>query len=595
MSFRKQTVLLSLFFLVTGCGEAPSADPEESARLHDLFAQEWDFRTREDPLLATAVGRHDFDHLLPSVAVEDLERRVDTWRGFLDQLAVIDRSELTEVDRVNADIFRNQLASLIEDFEYGAYQIPLTVDEGFHTAFARLPSSMPFATASDYQSYLGRLRALPRYVAQHIELMRSGLERGMTLPRVVLAGCEVTIESHIVEDPKLSVFYRPFESFPTGVPEDARAGLRQMGEQAILESVVPGYRSFLEFMVDEYIPGARTTLGASELPDGGDYYAQRIRHFTTLEMSAEEIHQLGLEEVARIRAEMQQIIDEVGFDGDFAAFLKFLRTDPRFYAQTPEELLKAASYIAKRMDAELPALFGRLPRLPYGVTPVPDHLAAKYTSGRYIEAPADGTKPGYYWVNTYALENRPLYLLTALTLHEAVPGHHLQITLSRELDDLPDFRRYSYLSAFGEGWGLYSEWLGLEAGLYEDPYDDFGRLSYEMWRACRLVVDTGIHAKGWTRRQTMDYLASNTALSLHEVWTETDRYISWPGQALAYKIGELKIKELRREAEEKLGERFDVRAFHDAVLANGSVPLPVLEKVIRGFIQDRLAGSGGAV
>ena len=590
MHLRRLGILLSALFLVAACGpQSPSDQATEAARLHALFAEEWDFRTRENPFLATSVGRHDFDHLVPQMALEDLERRAAAWQDFLDRLAEIDRAKLDEADRISADIFRGQLTAFIEDFEAGTHQIPLTVDDGFHIGFARLPATMPFVDADDYQAYVGRLRAFPEYVAQNIANMRAGLERGFTMPQVVLEGYEVTIESHVVDEVERSVFYRPFGSFPVGVPESEREGLRQAGIWAITDSVVPGYRSFLQFMVGEYIPGARTTLGASELPNGEAYYAQRIRHFTTLDLSADEIHQIGLDEVARIHAEMQEIIEEVGFEGDFAAFLEFLRTDPRFYAETPEELLREASYLAKRMDAELPALFGKLPRVPYGVAPVPDHLAPKYTGGRYVGAPADGSRPGYYWVNTYALENRPLYVLPALTLHEAVPGHHLQIALSQELDDLPGFRRYSYLSAFGEGWGLYSEWLGLEAGMYEDPYDNFGRLTYEMWRACRLVVDTGIHAKGWTRQQTMDYMASYTALSLHEVRTETDRYISWPGQALAYKLGEIEIKKLRREAEEALGERFDVRAFHDAVLANGSIPLPVLRDVIGGFIRDRQA------
>ncbi len=582
--------LLAILVVSAGC-TAPESEPvaDESSKLHQLFAKEWDFRTREYPLLATSVGRHDFNHLLPQVTSEDLERRVEIWRGMLEELTAIDRSLLSAVDLLNADIFRGQLQTFIEDFEFGAYQIPLTVDDGFHIGFARLPSDVPLATAGDYRNYIARMEAFPAYVAQHIELMRSGLERGFTLPRIVLEGYEVTIESHIVEDAKRSVFYPPFESFPPTLPASERDELRAAGERAIIGSVVPGYRSFLEFMLGEYMPGARATLGASELPDGNAYYAQRIRHFTTLDLSAEEIHQLGLDEVARIRSEMMAIIGEVGFSGDFAAFLHFLRTDPRFYAETPEQLLKEASYLAKRMDGKLPALFKTLPRVPYGVEPVPDHLAPKYTSGRYVGAPVGGTQPGYYWVNTYALENRPLYVLPALTLHEAVPGHHLQIALSQEQGNLPDFRRYSYISAFGEGWGLYSEWLGLEAGIYDDPYSNFGRLTYEMWRACRLVVDTGLHAMGWTRQQTLDYMAANTALSLHEVRTETDRYISWPGQALAYKIGELKIKELRREAEEALGEHFDVREFHDAVLANGSVPLPVLETVIREFVRERRA------
>ena len=574
--------------LAAGCDQASTSPPaDEASRLHALFAEEWEFRLQASPLLATSVGRHEYDHLLPSVTTEDLARRVETWRSILAELASIDRERLAAADQVSYDVFRSQLEGFIEDFEYGAYQIPLTVDDGFHIGFARLPANMPFTAAAAYDNYIARLRLFPDYVAQFVELMRAGLARGMTLPRIVLEGYEVTIESHVVDDPRQSLFFQPFESFPETLPESARQRLLEAGEEAIRDGVVPGYRSFLEFMVDEYVPGARTTLGASQLPDGEAYYAQRIRHFTTLDMSAEEIHQLGLSEVARIRAEMQEIIDEVGFSGDFAAFLDHLRTDPRFYAKTPDELLKQASYLAKTMDGKLPALFGRLPRMPYGVAPVPDHLAPKYTAGRYVGAAPGGTQPGYYWVNTYDLDSRPLYVLPVLTLHEAVPGHHLQISLAQELEDLPDFRRYSYISAFGEGWGLYSEWLGLEAGIYSDPYSRFGRLTYEMWRACRLVVDTGLHAKGWTRQQALDYLGGNTALSLHEVRTETDRYISWPGQALAYKIGELEIKRLRREAEEALGERFDLRRFHDAVLANGSVPLPVLETVIRGYIRER--------
>ncbi len=574
---------IGLVVLAACTPQSPPATSDAATQLHALFEREWDFRLREDPFLATSIGRHEHNHLVPSVAVEDQQRRIDVWQEMLTELDAIDRSQLDASDQLNVDIFRSQLENFVEDFEAGAYQIPLTVDNGFHIGFARLPAMMPFATQQDYDNYIARLQAFPNYVAQHIEHMRAGLERGMTLSQVVLEGYEVTIESHVVDDASTSVFYRPFENIPDSLAEVADT-LRQQGSQAILEHVVAGYRNFLDFMLTEYIPGARTTLGASELPGGDAYYAQRIRYFTTLDLSAEEIHQLGQSEVARIRAEMMEIIEQVGFEGDFAAFLNFLRTDPQFYATSPEELLKEAAYIAKTMDGKLPALFKTLPRQPYGVAPVPDHLAPKYTTGRYVGAPNSSTRAGTYWVNTYALENRPLYVLTALTLHEAVPGHHLQISLSQELEDLPPFRRFSYLSAFGEGWGLYSEWLGLEAGLYEDPYRNFGRLTYEMWRACRLVVDTGLHAKGWTRQQTLDYMASNTALSLHEVRTETDRYISWPGQALAYKIGELKIKELRREAEEALGDRFDVREFHDNVLKNGSVPLPVLESVVRGYI-----------
>jgi uncharacterized protein (DUF885 family) len=419
----------------------------------------------------------------------------------------------------------------------------------------------------------------------HIALMREGLRRGMTQPRVVLGGVEGTVRAHVVEAAEKSVFWKPFASFPGAVPAADQARLREAGRAAIMERVAPAYARFLDFMTREYLPGARTTLGASELPRGREYYEHLVRHFTTLDdMTAERVHRVGLQEVQRIQGEMDSVMRQAGFQGDFAAFLQFLRSDPRFYVKTAEALLKEASFIAKRMDARLPSLFRTLPRLSYGVAPVPDHIAPRYTAGRYVSPPLGSPQPGYYWVNTYALETRPLYNLEALTLHEAVPGHHLQNALARELTGLPPFRRFSYLSAFGEGWGLYSERLGLEAGFYTDPYSNFGRLTYEMWRACRLVVDTGLHAKGWTRQQAIDYLASRTALPLHEVETETDRYISWPGQALSYKIGELKIRELRKRAEDRLGPRFDVRDFHDAVLLNGAVPLGVLDQAVERYI-----------
>ena len=388
-----------------------------------------------------------------------------------------------------------------------------------------------------------------------------------------------------------SVFWAPFEKFPASIPASEHERLRAAGRAAVTGGAIAGYRELLEFFQKEYMPKARTTLGASELPNGRAYYALKIRQFTTLDLTPEEIHKIGLAEVERISAEMNSVMKSVGFTGDFAAFLQFLRTDPRFYAKTPEELLEKASRIAKRIDGKLPSLFKTLPRLPYTVEPVPAEIAPKYTSGRYVPPAEGSTQPGIYWVNTYMLQSRPLYNLTALTLHESVPGHHLQGALSRELGDVPQFRRFTYLSAFGEGWGLYCEWLGVEAGMYDDPYSNFGRLTYEMWRACRLVVDTGIHAMGWTRQQAIDYMATRTALPLHEVETEIDRYISWPGQALAYKLGELKIKELRKRAEQALGTRFDVRQFHDVVLGSGSLPLNVLEENVDRWIAKQKGAS----
>ncbi|HVF60042.1 MAG TPA: DUF885 domain-containing protein [Thermoanaerobaculia bacterium] len=588
---RRTVALLCLAFAAAPLAAQTS---DAASRLHDLFRREWELRLREEPLLATSVDRHEYDDRLPSVALEDLARYVDATLAFLAELDAIDRAFLPTADRTHADIFRRQLEDRVADYRLGDWQVPFNADSGFHTGFAQLPSQVPLGTVRDYENYIARLRAWPAHVGQQIANLRAGLQRGMTVPRVVLDGYEGTIAAHVVEDPAKSVFHRPFERFPATFPEAERERLRAAGRAAILEGVVPGYRAFLAFFRDEYLPGARTTIGASELPEGRAYYAHQVRRFTTLEMTPEEIHRLGLAEVARIRGEMDAVMKKVGFSGDFPAFLKHLRTDPRFYAKSPEELLSRAAWIAKRMDGKLPALFGTLPRLPYTVEPVPDHLAPKYTSGRYVEAPQGGTQPGIYWVNTYKLESRPLYNLEALTLHEAVPGHHLQISRAQELSGLPDFRRFTYLSVFGEGWGLYSEWLGIEAGFYTDPYSEFGRLTYEMWRACRLVVDTGLHAMGWGRQQAMDYLASHTALPLHEVETETDRYISWPGQALAYKIGELKIKELRRRAEQALGERFDVRAFHDAVIGEGSVPLGVLEANVDRFIAERRAAGAAS-
>lgn len=576
--------MLGLVLVLSGC-----VKEDASVRLHELFDEEWAFRLAENPLFATSVGHHEYDDRLPSVKAQDYARRARFWHEKLERLQAIDRSKLDEADRISYDIFEYQLRNNLADFDFKAYLIPFTADAGFHIGFARLPKQMPLASIRDYENYIKRLQAFPEYVRQHIDLMRKGIEIGITMPKVVMAGFEVTIETHVVADPEKSVFYAPFENWATAFPKEERARLMKAGKAAIMQAVVPAYRELLDFMVEEYIPNGRSTIGASELPNGHEYYQQRVTYFTTLEMSIDEIHQLGLKEVQRIRSEMMKIIEGVGFTGDFASFLHFLRTAPQFYAKTPEALLKEASYIAKRMDGKLPSLFKTLPCLPYGVAPVPDHIAPKYTAGRYI-GPALGSKePGYYWVNTYALQSRPLYNLEALTLHEAVPGHHLQNAIARELTDLPNFRRFSYISAFGEGWGLYSEWLGLEAGFYTEPYSNFGRLTYEMWRACRLVVDTGIHAMGWTRKQAMDYLAANTALPLHEIRTETDRYISWPGQALAYKIGELKIRELRRQAEKALGDKFDLREFHDVILRNGAVLLSVLDEVVKGYIQEQLS------
>jgi uncharacterized protein (DUF885 family) len=580
-------VLGFILLLVAVMGPSRLSAGEPDARLSALFEEDWSFRLAEDPLFATSAGEHRYDALLPQMTRADLERRAAHDRAILERWKGIDRAALSPSDRVNAEMFGREVSDRIARYEFGAYRIPINADSGFHTDFAELPDRMPFRTAQDYENYIARLTAFPTYVGQEIGLMREGLAAKFTLPKVVLDGYDVTMTTHVVATPEKSVFFAPFRKFPPGMPEAERARLTEAGRRAVMEGAVAGYRNLLEFMNKEYVPGARSTIAASALPHGKDYYAFLVKSFTTLDLTPDQVHEIGRLEVLRIRAEMDAVMAKTGFQGNFAAFLNFLRSDPRFYVKTPEALLERASYIAKRMDGKLPSLFGKLPRQPYGIEPVPAHLAPKYTGGRYIEAPIGGTRAGEYWVNTYALDKRPLYTLEALTLHEAVPGHHLQIALQQELKGLPDFRRFSDVGVFVEGWALYAERLGLEAGFYLDPYSDFGRLSYEMWRACRLVVDTGIHAKGWSREESMEYLESHTALSVHEVRTEIDRYISWPGQALCYKMGELKIRELRKQAEEALGEKFDVRDFHDVVLGEGAVPLSVLGQQVNAYIASR--------
>lgn len=578
-------ILLVILFILSS-NVFFGADMNSNAELNALFQEEWQWRLNEDPLFATSVGVNTYNDLLPQVTEKDEERRAQGRQEFLNRLHKIDPTKLSNNDRISYELFEYQLQDAILDFQFKSYLIPWNADSGFHSGFGQLARQVPLDTVKDYQNYIARLKAFPAYVQQHIELLREGIKIGMVLPQVVLKGFEGTMSAHIVDDPTKSVFYDPFAKFPVTVKASEHERLRQEGTKAIQESIVPAYKTLLDFFTQEYLPNSRKTTGASELPNGKNFYEYLVRHYTTLNVTPQEVHQTGLREVDRIQNEMKAVIEKTGFKGDYAAFLKFLRTDPQFYAKTPEELLKDASYIAKRMDGKLPSLFKTLPRLPYGVEPVPASIAPKYTSGRYNGPTFGSTEPGYYWVNTYALETRPLYNLEALTLHEAVPGHHLQTALASELQGIPDFRRFMYVNAFGEGWGLYSEWLGQEAGFYTDPYSNFGRLTYEMWRACRLVVDTGIHSMGWSRDKAMDYIGSHTALSLHEVETETDRYISWPGQALAYKTGEMKIRELRRKAESELGEKFNVREFHDAVLLNGSVTMPILERLVDEYIAN---------
>ena len=577
-------IMTGLFFLgFTLCVSAA----EDSAAFKSLYEKEWAFRLKEYPRLAREMGAEETAHRLTRVAREDQDRRYAFYTGLETELEAVSCERLERVECINYRIFRNQVRQFIEDHEHRAYLIPFNSDWGFYMSLARLPQETDFTDFDSYAGYLATLEELPLVMDQYIGLMREGLAVGMTQPRAVLDGRDAPIKAQVVGSAEESPFFRPFIDLPETDDTKAREALLDKARRVVMEGVVPAYERLLAFFHEEYLPGARTTLGASALPGGKAFYQSQIRRYATVDLSPAEIHDIGLSEVRRIRAEMQEIIEQLGFDGSFADFIEFLRTDPQFYATTAKQLLAEASYVTKKVDGRLPQFFGRLPRQPYGVAPVPEDIAPFYTAGRYVGASLDALRGGYYWVNTYDLKSRPLYALPALSLHEAAPGHHLQAALAAEQDEQPDFRRYDYISAYGEGWALYAEKLGVEMEIYETPYEDFGRLTYEMWRACRLVIDTGVHAMGWNREQAQQYLAGNTALSIHEVTTEVDRYISWPAQALSYKLGEYTIWQLRRSAESRLGPDFDLRAFHDFILALGSVPLDILQDEVGRWTQDQ--------
>lgn len=539
-----------------------------------------DFRTKETKRDST------LNHPLGSNEEDDFLRRYRFFDSVNTALNKIDKNSLTADGKINLELLKYDVEEDVSTYTYKSYLNPILSDAGFHTGLASMGSQV-LSSKKEFENYIQRLMDIPRFMDENIALMRKGLQLGICQPRSILDGYENTYEQHIVTDVEKSVFWKPFTKKPFAINEEDWKKLTTEGKQAVQQYAISGFRTLKTFFDKEYLPKTRTTIGASHFPNGLAFYQDRVHHYTTTDLTYEEIYQLGLKEVARIRKEMEEVLKEVKFKGTMKEFIAFLRTDPKFYATTPEQLLKEASFIAKKADGMLPLLFGKLPRQPYGVEPVPEHLAPTYTAGRYSGAPIASKRAGNYWVNTYDLKSRSLYNLEALTLHEAVPGHHLQIALTKEMTELPLFRRNLYVNAFGEGWGLYSEFLGTEMGFYKDPYARFGRLTYEMWRACRLVLDVALHTKGWTRQQGVDYLAENTALSLHEVNTEINRYISWPGQALAYKMGELKIKEMRKRAEEKLKDKFDVREFHDLVLSQGSVTLKILEEIVDNWIDTK--------
>ena len=562
----------------------PTSGRGTSTPFNRLVTDQWEAWMRWDPLFATSCGDHRFNDLLPVAG----EEHYVSWRAqlaeFRQRLQKIDSRTLLPTDRLNFNIFNRMLDFEITGLDFHGYRLPLSKAGGFHIYFPDLYLFTPFGSVKDFENYLARLEALPRYFDESIDLLRLGLRTGYIPPRVTLDGVEESMRVQIVADPVSSIFYKPFEGFPAAVAGTDRQRLRAAAQTAIRGSVVPAYQALLKFLETEYFPGSRAGIAASDLPDGRAFYQDRIRYFTTLELSPEAIHATGQSEVKRIRAEMDSVIRKTGFEGSFRQFIEFLRSDSRFYVTTPQALLEKTALVLKRMEGELPRLFKTLPRLPYGIREIPAFSAPGQTAAYYQPGTGDGSVAGNYYVNTYDLGSRPLYEIEALSLHEAVPGHHLQIALQQELGELPNFRRFAGFTSFVEGWALYSERLGMEVGFYQDPYSDFGRLSYEMWRACRLVVDTGMHALGWTRQQAIDFMAENTSSTLLNIANEVDRYIAWPGQALAYKLGELKIRELRALAEKELGAGFNLREFHDVVLLGGAVPLDVLEANVREWV-----------
>ncbi len=581
----KVAAVLLIFCSTVFAVAAHSADANPDTadqRFENLYKTEWAWRQQQFPGLDNEDREAgDKDDRLPAVDAKTQAARLAYWDDVLKKLAAIKPDELSAENKINYAVYKPQIENLAAGLRFHDYEMPLNSDSQFWTDL-RFMADRPLKSAAAARAYIARLNDVPRYFDEQIVNMRAGLKRGFSVPRAVLEGRDVSITTFTeVKTPEDSDFYKPFAVLPATIAADEQAALRADAAKAIRDKVLPSYAKLLKFYREEYLPHARTTLAAEALPDGKAFYRQQIKEYTTLDLDPEAIHQIGLKEVARIDAEMKTTMQATGFKGDFPAFLKFLRTDPQFYPKTPEELLMRASWIAKRVDAKIGQYIGTLPRGRFGIEPVPAALAPFWTAGR--------GSAHTYWVNTYDLPSRPLYNLTALTLHESSPGHSLQGALAQESKAQPEFRTHSYISAYGEGWALYCEKLGKEMGIYQTPYDDFGRETYEMWRAARLVIDTGLHHKGWTRQQAIDYLASHTALSQHEVETEVDRYISWPGQALSYKLGEIKIVELRARAEKELGAKFDIRKFHDAVLETGSVPLPLLEQHIDAYIAAQKA------
>ena len=576
---------------VAAQGAAPR--PEAAQRLHTLFDEEWEYVMRENPTFASSLGDRRYNDRWEDASLAAIERRHQHRIETLARLHKIDRAQLSPADQLNYDLFKKEYETDIEGYKYRWYLVPLNQRGGIQTA-DELTDNLRFTTVKDYEDWIARLKALPVLIEQTTALMREGAKTKMILPRVIMERIPAQIDKQLVAKPEDSPFYKPFTKFPDAIPAAERERLSAAAREAIAASVVPAFKKFRGFFADEYLPATFAAVGAWQMPNGQEMYAFRARDFTTTNMTPQEIHNIGLSEVKRIRSETQAIMERVGFKGTLQDFFKHLRTDPQFYYKTPDELLTAYRAMTRRIDPQLVKVFKMLPRTPYGVEPIPDKIAPDTTTAYYNQPAGDGSRAGTYYVNLYKPEVRPKYEMMALSLHEGVPGHHLQIALAQELGEVPKFRRFGGYTAFVEGWGLYAESLGDEMGLYDDPYAKFGQLTYEMWRAVRLVVDTGMHHLKWTRQQAIDFFLENAAKSELDIVNEIDRYIAWPGQALAYKVGELKIKSLRAKASRELGDQFDVREFHEAVLGSGAVPLDVLERHVEVWIAGKKRGMSTA-
>ncbi|MEA1882599.1 MAG: DUF885 domain-containing protein, partial [Candidatus Marinimicrobia bacterium] len=563
-------ILSSLaLFLSYACELSPD---EAAAKLHQLFEDQWEKSLKEHPERATYLGDDRYNDRLTDMSMKAVDQRHKESQSLMKKLEKIPREKLNASDKLNYDLYHKQLKRGLDGFQFKGYLMPIDQMGGVQINAPNLVNITPFRNKQDFDNYLKRLEAFPIYMDQIIALMEEGLDEDMIQPGIILRSVPDQIKAQYEIEVDDSPFFKPFNDKLSAIPDTLQETYAAWGREAVEKHIFTSFRKLDEFFSEEYLPGAREEIGAMHFPNGESFYAFQIRNYTTTEKSAEEIHRIGLNEVLRIRNEMDEVITESGFQGRFKQFVEYLRTNPDFYFSSADELLEGYRAICKQADPELVKLFGVLPRMPYGVKPIPDYQAPASPTAYYYSGSKEGGRPGYFWANTYKIETRPKYEMEALSLHEAVPGHHLQISLAQELENVPEFRKHGGFTAFTEGWGLYAEKLGEEMGFYQDPYSKFGQLTYEMWRACRLVVDTGMHALGWPREKAIQFMLDNTAKTENDVTVEIDRYIAWPGQSLAYKIGELKLKELKAMAKSELGDGFNVRGFHDAILGNGALP-----------------------